>query len=245
MLATKPLVHWVAHRGDCEHHMENTLNSIKAAIANGITHIEIDVQLTKDELPVAFHDDDLKRMFAINDALGNTLFSTIKQRPLRIGEHKVMHAAAYYVPTLLQVVELIKQHPSVTLYVEVKNINFTYFSYQHVYHTLMLCLQPILPQVVFIGFSYRFLRYVKCFSHLPIAYVLPSWQHYSAKMLANLQPDIIFTNHNLIPEHETFHTKKETWVVYEVSTVDQAKELLKKGIHTFESFTPALLKAQM
>ena len=34
-------IHWVAHRGDCENHIENTLESIKAAIDNGINLLRL------------------------------------------------------------------------------------------------------------------------------------------------------------------------------------------------------------
>lgn len=208
MIKKNASIHWIAHRGDCENQIENTLQSIQTAIDNGIKYIEIDVQLTRDSLPILFHDNNLKRMFKIKNSICNVNFDVINQRPLRPSTNKKLHYANYYIPTLLQVVSLIQQYPNVTLYVEIKNINFAFFSYQHVYKTLLNCLQPILQQIVIIGFSYRFLRLVKKKSTLPIAYVLPSWKHYSEKMLANLQPNIIFSEIEIIPKNTSFHTKK-------------------------------------
>lgn len=238
-------IHWIAHRGDCENHIENTLESIQAAIDNGIKHIEVDVQLTQEALPVVFHDNNLDRMFNMNTSIAEKRFKEVNQQPLQSANKKELHHTHYYIPTLLQVVSLIQQHPEITLYVEVKNITFSSFSYQYVYKTVLQCLQPILQQVVIIGFSYRFLRYVKNNSTLPIAYVLPSWKHYSKKMLANLQPNIIFSDIKLIPENMTFHNKKETWAVYEVGNLHQAQQLLTQGIYYFESFIPSRLKQEM
>ena len=238
-------IHWVAHRGDCENHIENTLESIQAAIDNGIKLIEIDIQLTQEGFPIVFHDNNLKRMFNINTSIAKIRFEDIHQQSLQPPNKNEKRHSHYYIPTLLEVVNLIQQHPEITLFVEVKNINFTAFSYQTVYKKVLDCIQPILKQVVIIGFSYRFLRYVKNNSALPIAYVLPSWQHYSEKMLINLQPEVIFSDNAIIPKNERFHTKKETWVVYEVSNLNQALQLIEQGITYFESFIPSQLKQEM
>ncbi len=55
-----PLI--VAHRGASSHAPENTLAAFRAAIAVGADGVEFDVQLTKDGVPVVFHDHDLKRI---------------------------------------------------------------------------------------------------------------------------------------------------------------------------------------
>ena len=53
---------FIAHRGlHDETHGENTLEAFRAAIDNGY-NIELDVQLTKDNVPVIFHDIHLKRL---------------------------------------------------------------------------------------------------------------------------------------------------------------------------------------
>lgn len=234
-------IRWVAHRGDCENHTENTLESIQAAIDNGIKHIEIDIQLTKEGLPIVFHDNRLKRMFALDQQVANVNFDSISQLPLKTQRSNYN----YYIPTLSQVITLIKKAPDVTLYVEVKNVNFSHFSYSFVYNCITDCLKTIISQVVIIGFSYRFLRYVKNQSSLSIAYVLPSWAHYSPKMLANLKPEMIFADIDIIPTDARFYAKKEMWIVYEVSRIEQAQQLIKQGIFGFESFTPSLLKQQL
>jgi len=49
-----------AHRGDCSQKPENTLSALGASIGK-CDFIEIDVQLTKDLVPVIIHDDTLGR----------------------------------------------------------------------------------------------------------------------------------------------------------------------------------------
>lgn len=242
MLTKSHKIQWVAHRGDCEFHIENTVQSVQAAIDNGIDNIEIDIQLTKDSLPIVFHDDDLNRMFSINEKVANVSFDSIKNLPLKAKDNRKLHSNTYLIPTLATIVDIVKKSPSTTLFVEVKDVNFQFFTHQHVFKQVMALLQPIIEQVVIISFSYRFLRLVKNKTTLPIAYVIPSWAHYSQKMLRLLRPEIIFGDIDMLPKNESFEDKKETWVIYEVSNVDQANQLESVGIRCFESFIPSKLK---
>lgn len=58
----RPIV--IAHRGDTRHAPENSLASIRAAKQNGADFAEIDVRLTKDGIPVVFHDRRTGRLDA-------------------------------------------------------------------------------------------------------------------------------------------------------------------------------------
>ncbi|WP_259464972.1 glycerophosphodiester phosphodiesterase [Streptomyces sp. TLI_171] len=53
----------VAHRGDPYLHRENTLPAVSAALAAGADAVEVDVQLTRDGVPVLLHDRTLERLW--------------------------------------------------------------------------------------------------------------------------------------------------------------------------------------
>jgi len=55
----KPIL--IGHRGAAGLAPENTMVSIKKAIELGVNRIEIDVHLTKDNIPVVIHDNTLSR----------------------------------------------------------------------------------------------------------------------------------------------------------------------------------------
>lgn len=48
-----------AHRGDSEHYPENSIEGVISSVMMGSDCIEIDVRVTKDGVPVLFHDDNL------------------------------------------------------------------------------------------------------------------------------------------------------------------------------------------
>ena len=57
-----PLPLAFAHRGGALEAEENTLEAFAHAAALGFTHVETDVQATRDGAAVLFHDDTLDRM---------------------------------------------------------------------------------------------------------------------------------------------------------------------------------------
>lgn len=51
----------IGHRGAAGHAPENTLPSFEAARALGVEEVELDVQLSRDGVPILFHDGSLER----------------------------------------------------------------------------------------------------------------------------------------------------------------------------------------
>ncbi|MEU0988052.1 glycerophosphodiester phosphodiesterase [Streptomyces sp. NPDC005953] len=58
-----PTVTAVGHRGDPYLARENTLPSLRSAVARGADAVEIDVRVTRDNVPVLLHDATLKRLW--------------------------------------------------------------------------------------------------------------------------------------------------------------------------------------
>lgn len=98
----------IGHRGARGLASENTLESLRRALAIGVDEIEIDVRVTKDNIPVLNHDPFL------NDANGNKL------RDRLIHEHTLAELRSLRpdLPTLDEAVTLINKQ--VRLFIEVK-----------------------------------------------------------------------------------------------------------------------------
>jgi len=73
----KPIV--IAHRGAKFHALENTINSIKKAIVLKADIIELDVRLTKDNVPVIIHDKKLNRTTDGRGRVSNLTLKEIKK----------------------------------------------------------------------------------------------------------------------------------------------------------------------
>lgn len=51
----------IGHRGACAYAPENTIASIRTAAELGVKWVELDVKLTRDQVPIIFHDEELDR----------------------------------------------------------------------------------------------------------------------------------------------------------------------------------------
>lgn len=93
-------VHY-AHRGLFNNHTdapENSLPAFRLAAENGYG-IELDVQLSKDGVPVVFHDADLKRMCGIDGKVWDYSLKELKRMKLA--------ASSETIPTLAEVLDTI------------------------------------------------------------------------------------------------------------------------------------------
>jgi len=69
----------IAHRGASAYSPENTIESIHSAADMGIDWVELDVKLTKDGVPIIFHDDALERTTGAEGLVAETDYATIKE----------------------------------------------------------------------------------------------------------------------------------------------------------------------
>lgn len=101
---------WYAHRGLHDDVVcENTLTAFERAAEYG-WGIELDVRLTKDERLVVFHDDTLKRLCGLDDAIGDMTLDQVKAVRLPDGQG---------IPELEQVLQLVNGR--IPLLVEIKS----------------------------------------------------------------------------------------------------------------------------
>lgn len=102
MLGAIPRV--IGHRGAAAHAPENTLEAIRCAAAFGAAMVEIDVQLSRDEVPVIIHDDTLDRT---TTGIGPVYDKTWKElRQLDAGASFGRAFAGEHIPTLQDVLAL-------------------------------------------------------------------------------------------------------------------------------------------
>lgn len=114
---TSVLFGWqYAHRGLHDNQSEAPENSLKAfqkAVENGYG-IELDVQLTKDEQVVVFHDPNLKRICGIDAPVNSMTYEELQQLSLLNTNEKI--------PLFSEVLQVVDS--KVPLIVEIKMVDF-------------------------------------------------------------------------------------------------------------------------
>lgn len=95
-----------AHRGCCTLYPENTLEAfIAAAELDGITGIDLDIQLTSDGEMVVFHDENLRRVTHIDRNVRGCTLAEIKNIAIPANDGKYCS-----IPTLEEVLVMMKPY---------------------------------------------------------------------------------------------------------------------------------------
>lgn len=114
-----------SHRGAGNLGPENTLESFRLGWQMGFIP-EADVRVTKDGVPVAFHDNDFRRLAPdapdeIRDlSIADVTWDQIKD--LGVGSYKGREFAGQRIPRISDVFDALRERPDCLLYLDFKNI---------------------------------------------------------------------------------------------------------------------------
>lgn len=95
----------IGHRGAKGYAPENTIPSIRTAADLGAKWVELDVKLTRDNVPVIFHDEELERCTGMTGLMAETNYADI--RGLDAGSWYGESFAGTRIPTLEEAVDVI------------------------------------------------------------------------------------------------------------------------------------------
>jgi len=96
----------IAHRGGAAEAPENTLAAFRHAISLGISCFELDVQMSKDGVPVVVHDETVDRTTNGSGPVGSLLFEELRR--LDAGSWFDPRYKGEAIPTLREALELCK-----------------------------------------------------------------------------------------------------------------------------------------
>ncbi len=234
---------YVAHRGlfNNEDIPENSLKAFWAAI-NADLPIELDVQLTKDNRLVVFHDADLRRMCGIDKKVSDCTYEELCKYPL-LGTDE-------YIPLFLEVLDYVAE--KVPLLIEIKaygnHIEVTESLARHLEgYTGKYAVQSFHPQVVA-----WYKRNEPCVSRGLLATVhknkkgkLPLWRRiFVTTLLLSFycRPDFVSYNRKyadtlpFIIINRLYKVKCAGWTFKSKKQIKEAKRIFTTFI--FDSFNP-------
>ena len=112
----------IAHRGYSKRYPENTLLAFKKAIEVGCDMIETDVRLSRDKVPLLFHDDTLKRC---TNAEGRVEDNTINDLlDLDAGKWFSNEFKNQKIPTLARLISVVNKRVKLILELKYQAENF-------------------------------------------------------------------------------------------------------------------------
>lgn len=111
-------IYVAAHRGSSADLPENTMAAFKAAVEAGVDQIETDIRVSKDGELVLIHDATVDRT---TNGTGKVHDMTLAElRALDAGKVRGMEGQGHQIPTLKEFMDLVKDHPTMTVDLELK-----------------------------------------------------------------------------------------------------------------------------
>jgi glycerophosphoryl diester phosphodiesterase len=233
----------VAHRGYQKLYPENTALSVTQAIKAGALFVEIDIQLSKDHQPLVYHDISLERVSACPGSVADLTLRELEQlpayEPQRLGTQFIEET----ISSLETVVEIIHQHPAVTLFVELKEESIEHFDAATMLTKVCEILQPISERAVLISFDYDIIEDARHQAWPQVGVVLRNWEDIDSPQVKAIAGEYTFVNQEIIPADRYLDKLNTKLVAYEVGTVELARKLRAQKVEMLETFDIAGLLA--
>ena len=231
----------VAHRGASGHAPENTLAAIKLAAEQGATWIEIDVNVSRDGIPLLHHDDGLSRCSNDHGLVIEHNFSTLAK--LDSGSWFDPAFAGEPIATLEQCLDLCRAL-KLSINLEIKPCSgWELPTTRHIAETINA--QTELPPILISSFSHiALLEAARLMPTVPRSSLFlvapPDWQALTTEAGASnihLHANSLLTAAAV----DTFHQAGLGVYCYTVNTVEEANAVFKLGVDGVFSNYPAEL----
>lgn len=226
----------IAHRGNAAEFPENTLQAFSSAVELGLKHIEFDVQITADKVPVVVHDSDLERVADLGETVQEISWARLSAIPVGETRRFGRRFSFTYPPSLAQVVDALEGWDGVTAFVEVKRASIRRFGREIVLRRITDVLQPVLNRCVLISFDLPSVKVLRMMTGARIGWVISEYTDAVRDEAAALAPEFLFANLERLPaDLEPLWPGPWAWAVYEVRDVKTAKECQARGVRYVET----------
>ncbi len=235
---------FVAHRGYPRRFPENILASLEGAIAAGARWVEVDVQLSRDLVPVLFHDENIRRVCGMEGTISRYTFEELRRFPASEPGRFGTRYAHERIPALAELAALLARHPDVTAFVELKREALNSFGTEAVLTRVIRDLQPVQTRCVLISFALDALAAAK-HAGWRVGAVIEHWRERKQKALAALAPEFLFCDVHGLPWWGKLRLPGAKVVIYEVDDPEMARKLVARGGDLIETFAIGELRAAL
>jgi glycerophosphoryl diester phosphodiesterase len=226
----------VGHRGYPRHYPENTLVGIEAAVAAGARFVEVDVQISRDRVPVLFHDRGLKRLCGVDgriqDYRYDELWAFRASEPGKFGDR----FNDVHITRLAELGHFLQRHRDVTAFIELKRSSLEHFGVETMLNLVRRALKPALKQCVLISYALEALLTARRDGWQRIGAVIDYWKERQQELIAAIQPQFLFCDVTDLPQKGELRIPGMKLVIFEVAESRVALDLTARGVDFIETF---------
>jgi len=223
----------VGHRGWPQYYPENSLKGLVAAAEFGAKFVELDVQISRDLVPMVFHDARLDR---VTDKEGfiweyneDTLRRMSCHEPHRLGE---LHQPTF-ISTLADACGTLASI-GVSVFIEIKQESFAKIERALFLSKVLLAAKSIASHAIIISFDYEILWLAK--EKAPIGWVLTQYDDEQLQKARALAPDYLIFNVQQLKREQALWHGPWRWFLYDIVEPELANFWHNKGVDFIESW---------
>ena len=225
----------VAHRGDMTTYPENSILALRNAVLLGFQYLELDIQLSKDLVPIVIHDSDLNRTTGVNKNVWELTSAEIESTPLLCPDNMKNNRDLLFVPSLNKVIEHINQFTKLNVFMEIKKESVEKFGLESVVNKVLAVQEKAKFNVIIISFLSSVIEYIKHTKSMPTGYVLKKYSQKYLSKTKDIQPDYLFCNVKKINRPNELWGGPWKWTLYDIKNPIFAYELLEQGVDLIET----------
>jgi len=222
---------YYGHRGAPKIAPENTIHSFKTAIDNGVDGIELDVQLSKDNNLIVYHDKYIRNNSMTISSMNLNEINKIDVR------NDFKNLSFQKIPLLKEVLDVLPNN--IVLNIEIKSYQTKYFSNIEKQVVRLINKYSIENQIIISSFNPFIIRKIKKINpYIATAFIWSSKSYYNYKVFScYAKPDAFHVNINDINDSMINWVKKKNVKIYAYtinakSDLDKAKQYKLSGIFT-------------
>lgn len=228
----------IAHRGYSGRYPENTLLAYQAAYQHGARHMELDLQLTADAVPVLHHDPSLWRMAGVEQDIRETKCKHFKSLNASYPARFDDEYADNQFTTFRKYCKWLKRHPDVKTFVEIKQESIDHFGIPLFIDEVVKRINKseVQEQCVIISFNHKALDYTRKVSSLQTGFVLPEWDQKTKQIAQAEGYQYLFASTKQMPvADQDIWRGVWQWAIYNLDDVDSAIAMANRGISMLET----------
>lgn len=234
----------VGHRGFPEKYPENSLIGLEAAAKLGAHCVELDVQMSKDGIPIVFHDPTLDRVCGIEgrvwDFTLEELAGISNHEPARFGEQYIQLSK---IAPLEEVAKTLAKYASF-VFVEIKKESFEAFSREQILNAVMTAVEPIKSHCAIISFDFEIVQMAQQ-QHEIVGWVLSNMQQSTLLKAQMLKPNILAYDVKKLSSGGGLWPGPWDWFLWDIVDPAQALVWASNGVSYIETWDAAKLMSSL
>jgi glycerophosphoryl diester phosphodiesterase len=211
-----------------------------------VSHLELDVQLSADRVPLLLHDADFRRMGGRAESVFDLDWSTISSLPMGEPARFGSRYAELRPCSLAQFADALAGWPGITTFVEIKRASLRRFGQDVVLERVMACLTQVRDRCVIISFDRSCLEPLRRDGSVRTGWVLDSCDEGARAAAETLAPQFLFCDLDRLPSGGTrFWSGPWEWAIYEIRDAATARAVCTRGAAFVETMTVRALMSQL